>query len=101
MNIIINIFLYLFLFNILDCSFLENIDYIYLSTRALAKYSKKITGVQGKTNKTKCYVFKDIKINDTIFKYNKEDILSSETCYFPQKKEILKNITSFTNDTYE
>ena len=101
MKIIINIFLYLFLFNILDCSFLEDFDYIYLSTKAIARYTKKITGVQGRTNKTKCYVFKDIKINDTIFKYNKEDIISSETCYHPKKKEIFQNITSFTNDTYE
>ena len=38
---------------------------------------------------------------DTIFKYDKKDVLSSETCFYPEKMEALKNISIYTNDTYE
>ena len=93
-------FISLLLFHIYF-SALEDFDYIYVATQALSRYSKNIIGVQGKTNKTKCYAKKDIKINETLFKYNKDDILSSETCYHPKKEEVLKNISLFTNDTYE
>ena len=80
---------------------LEKFDYVYAATKILNKYTLTITGVQGKTNKTKCYAFSDIKINDTILKYDKNDILSSESCFHPQKDQILKNISSYTNDTYQ
>ena len=82
-------------------SYLDDFDYYYFSTKVLSKYSKKITGVSGKSNQTKCYANTDIKINDTLFTYDKKDILSSETCYHPKKEELLKNITSITNDTYD
>ena len=79
----------------------DHFDYYYLAPQALNRFTKKIIGVSGKTNQTKCYANTDIKINDTLFIYRKGDILSSETCYHPKKQEILKNITSITNDTYD
>jgi hypothetical protein len=57
--------------------------------------------VKGKTNRTKCFAKVDIKTNDTLFKYDKKDVLSSETCFYPEKMEALKNISTYTNDTYE
>ena len=38
---------------------------------------------------------------NTLFKYDKKDVLSSETCFYPEKMEALKNISTYTNDTYE
>ena len=72
-----------------------------MSIKAIEKYSKRISSVKGKTNRTKCYAKTDIKINDTLFKYDKNEIISSETCFHPKKIEILENITEFSNDTYE
>ena len=91
----LNIFLFTYIFSLSD------FDYYYFSTKILNQFSKNIIGAKAKTNKTKCYAQTDIKVNDTLFKYKKENIISSETCYHPQKTEILKNITSFINDTYE
>ena len=101
MKIFINLFILICLVYFNYSLNLENFDYTLAATKILEKYSKRITGVQGKTNKTKCYAKTDIKVNDTIFKYDKKEILSSETCFHPQKEEIFKNATSYTNDTYE
>ena len=94
----INIFL--ILFHISLTSHLKNFNYIDYATSHLHNYTKRISVVKGKTNRTKCFAKTDIKINDTLFKYDKKDILSSETCYYPNKIETLKNISSYTNDTY-
>ena len=85
----------------MHCSYIKDFDYINISIRLIDKYSKRISSVKGKTNKTKCYAKTDIKINDTLFKYDKNEILSSETCFHPKKLEIFKNITAYTNDAYE
>ena len=80
---------------------LKNFNYIDYAISHVHEYAKRISAVKGKTNRTKCYAKTDIKVNDTLFKYDKKDILSSETCFHPQKMEILKNISAYTNDTYE
>ena len=96
------IFLFLNTFFLFTLIFgLDDFDYYYFATNALMKYSNNIIGAKAKTNKTKCYASTDIKINDTLFNYSKGEIISSETCYHPQKTQILKNIASLTNDTYE
>lgn len=100
---IFKLFLCLFLINI-NFSFngeIDEIDYLYLATKALGRHSDSIIGVQGKTDKTKCYATKDIKANETLFTYDKKNILSSETCFYPRKEEALKNISFYTNDTYQ
>ena len=99
MKVILNLFLTHFLLVFIN-SYLKDFDYYFFAPKALDKYTKLITGVSGKTNQTKCYAKTDIKINDTLFIYDKRDILSSETCYHPKKEEILKNITSIENDSY-
>lgn len=101
MKVIGILFLNICLFNIIYSQYLENFDYLDYAINSINKYSKRIAGVKGKTNKTKCYTKTDIKINDTLFKYDKQDILSSETCFHPKKTEVLKNISAYTNDTYE
>lgn len=78
-----------------------NVPYSQIATDFLGQYTENIIAVKSKTNKTKCYAIKDIKINDIIFEYDKEEIISSETCFHPQKKEVLKNITNISNNTYE
>ena len=97
----ISFFFYLFLFNAIHSSYLKVFNYVNFSIKAIEKYSKRISSVKGKTNKTKCYAKTDIKINDTLFKYDKNEIISSETCFHPKKIEIFENITEYTNDTYE
>ena len=101
MKITFCLFLNLFLFKIIYSSYLKDFDYPEFATKSLEKYSKRIAGVKGKTNKTKCYAKTDIKVNDTLFKYDKKEVLSSETCFHPQKTDALKNISAYTNDTYE
>jgi hypothetical protein len=101
MNKKISLILFLCFFYKFQCSYLKDLDYINYSIKAIDKYSKRISGVKGKTNKTKCYAKVDIKVNDTLFKYDKSEVISSETCFHPQKADLFKNITIFTNDTYE
>ena len=101
MKKILYIFLFIYIFNICLSSYLKDFDYDHFSIKAIDKYSKRIAAVQGKTNKTKCYAKTDIKINDTLFKFDKQEILSSQTCFHPQKMEIFHNITSYTDDIYD
>ena len=88
-------------FQIASSSSLKNFDYKEYATTHLQNYTKRITVVKGKTNRTKCFAKTDIKVNDTLFKYDKKDVLSSETCFYPDKMEALTNISAYTNDTYE
>ena len=92
--------IFLILIHISFSSNLKNFNYIDYATSHLQNYTKRISVVKGKTNRTKCFAKTDIKINDTLFKYDKKDILSSETCYYPNKIETFQNISSYTNDTY-
>ena len=101
MTTIKSIIILIGLFHIFYNQYIKDLDYDYLATNSLNKYTKKIAAVQGRTNKTKCYTKVDIKVNDTLFKYDKKDIISSETCFYSQKNEIFENLTIFTNDTYQ
>ena len=100
-SLLYSLFLFFIIFNISSSSYLKNFDYIDYATNHLQNYTKRISAVKGKTNRTKCFAKTDIKINDTLFKYDKKDILSSETCFYPNKMEALTNISAYTNDTYE
>ena len=100
-SIFYSLSLFLFLLQITSSSYLKNFDYIDYAANHLQNYTKRISVVKGKTNRTKCFAQTDIKINDTLFKYDKKDILSSETCYCPNKMDTLNNISAYTNDTFE
>lgn len=101
MQKICSIFFILILIQITSSIDLKNFDYIDYATNHIHDYTKRISAIKGKTNRTKCFAKTDIKVNDTIFKYDKKDVLSSETCFHPEKMETLNNISAYTNDTYE
>lgn len=71
-----------------------------MSLDLLPQYTQNILGLKGRTNKTKCIAKEDIKTNDTLFKFQKSDIITSEKCFHPQRNIIYKNISAYTNDTY-
>lgn len=64
--------LFLILIQTTSLSYLKNFDYIDYATSHFQNYTKRIQVVKGKTNRTKCFAKTDIKINDTIFKYDKK-----------------------------
>ena len=101
MNSLYPIFLFFSLFILISSSLPKDFDYIDYASSHIHDYTKRISAVKGKTNRTKCFAKVDIKTNDTLFKYDKKDVLSSETCFYPEKMEALKNISTYTNDTYE
>ena len=101
MNSLYPIFLLFSLFILISSSLPKDFDYIDYASSHIHDYTKRISAVKGKTNRTKCFAKVDIKTNDTLFKYDKKDVLSSETCFYPEKMEALKNISTYTNDTYE
>lgn len=101
MNSLYPIFLFFSLFILISSSLPKDFDYIDYASSHIHDYTKRISVVKGKTNRTKCFAKVDIKTNDTLFKYDKKDVLSSETCFYPEKMEALKNISTYTNDTYE
>ena len=101
MNPLYPIFLFFSLFILISSSLPKDFDYIDYASSHIHDYTKRISAVKGKTNRTKCFAKVDIKTNDTLFKYDKKDVLSSETCFYPEKMEALKNISTYTNDTYE
>lgn len=101
MNSLYKIFLFFSLFILISSSLPKDFDYIDYASSHIHDYTKRISVVKGKTNRTKCFAKVDIKTNDTLFKYDKKDVLSSETCFYPEKMEALKNISTYTNDTYE
>ena len=101
MNSLYKIFLFFSLFILTSTSLPKDFVYIDYASSHIHDYTKRISAVKGKTNRTKCFAKVDIKTNDTLFKYDKKDVLSSETCFYPEKMEALKNISTYTNDTYE
>ena len=101
MNSLYPIFLFFSLFILISSSLPKDFDYIDYASSHIHDYTKRISAIKGKTNRTKCFAKVDIKTNDTLFKYDKKDVLSSETCFYPEKMEALKNISTYTNDTYE
>ena len=93
--------LFLALFVLISSSLPKDFNYIDYASTHVHDYTKNIAVIKGKSNRTKCFTKEDIKVNDTIFKYDKKDVLSSETCFHPYKMDALKNISIYTNDTYE
>jgi hypothetical protein len=49
---------------IINIIYLENFDYIDYAINSINKYSKRIAGVKGKTNKIKCYTKRDTNDKD-------------------------------------
>ena len=95
------IFTIFYLFYIINSSNTDLIPYSRIASDFLSQYTDNIVGVKSKTNKTKCYANKDVKVNDIIFEYKKKEIISSETCFHPQKNELIKNISLVSKDTFE
>ena len=75
-------------------------SYGFLSTEFLKMFSKNIEVSRGKTNLTKCFAIKDIKINDTIFEYEKKDVISNMNIVLPNIKEITTIIKKYVENTY-
>ena len=75
-------------------------SYEFLSTQFLKMFSENIAVSRGKTNLTKCFAIRDIKINDTILKYEKKDVISNMNIIHPNITEITKIIKKYVNDIY-
>ena len=86
---------------IINASKSDLIPYSQIASDFLGQYTDNIVGMKSKTNKTKCYANRDVKINDIIFEYEKKEIISSETCFHPQKNELIKNISLVSKDIFE
>ena len=86
---------------IINTSNSDTIPYSRIASDFLDQYTENIVGVKSKTNKTKCYANKDVKVNDIIFEYEKKEIISSETCFHPEKNDLIKNISLVSKDIYE
>ena len=75
-------------------------SYEFLSTQFLKMFSENIAVSRGKTNLTKCFAIRDIKINDTILKYEKKDVISNMNIIHPNITEITKITKKYVNDIY-
>lgn len=95
------IFLIFNLIYIINSSKSGLIPYSQIASDFLGQYTDNIVGMKSKTNKTKCYANKDVKVNDIIFEYEKKEVISSETCFHPKKNELIKNISLVSKDAYE
>ena len=89
------------LYIIINASKSDLFPYSQIASDFLGQYTDNIVGMKSKTNKTKCYANRDVKINDIIFEYEKKEIISSETCFHPQKNELIKNISLVSKDIFE
>jgi hypothetical protein len=72
---------------------IELSEYEKDSINNLPKHGNKIT-ITTSNNIPKCIAKTNIKENETIFIFKKDEILSSETCYYPNKEQLIKNISS-------
>jgi hypothetical protein len=92
------IFLYLhFLFFFFSKSYILN-NYFNESIDKLPKYSKnKILVLKGKKNHTKCISARYLNENETIFIYKNSEVLTSESCFYPNKTGLIYNISYYTN----
>ena len=68
------------------------------SIKNLPTYSNTINVIKENNNQTKCIAKTDLNINQTIFTFEKEEILSSESCYYPNKTELINNINNVIKD---
>ena len=78
----------------------EIYTYSYLATQFFFEYTENIVLFQGKTEKIKCYASKDIKINDTLFTYDTDEIISNINIILPNIEKIKSIIQSTINDIY-
>ena len=83
-----------------DNEFNKKYSYGYLSSEFLKTLSENIFVSRSKTNLTKCFAIKDIKINDTILVYDKKDIISNINIIHPNIKKITSIIKKYINDIY-
>ena len=94
----------LFFLSLLTADFIlistSALNYKEISIEKLSNFSQNILAVKGKTNKTKCLTKETVSKDDTLFSYDKSDVLSSENCYHPQRDAIFKNISSYSSDPY-
>ena len=74
--------------------------YPYLSTQFCIQYTKNIIFFQGKTEKIKCYATKDIKVNDTLFVYEENEIISNQNILLPELDKITSIVKSNIKDIY-
>ena len=72
---------------------IELSEYEKDSINNLPKHGNKIT-ITTSNNIPKCITTTNIEENETIFIFKKDEILSSETCYYPNKEQLIKNISS-------
>ena len=72
---------------------IELSEYEKDSINNLPKHGNKIT-ITTSNNIPKCIAKTNIKENETIFIFKKDEILSSKTCYYPNKEQLIKNISS-------
>ena len=68
------------------------------SIKNLPTYSNTINVIKDNNNQTKCIAKTNLNINQTIFTFEKEEILSSESCYYPNKTELINNINNVIKD---
>ena len=64
------------------------------SIKNLPTYSNTINVIKDNNNQTKCIAKTDLNI----FAFEKEEILSSESFYYPNKTELIKNINNVIKD---
>jgi hypothetical protein len=86
-----NLILFLYLAIIVTSNELS--EYEKDSINNLPKYGNKIK-ITTSNNIPKCITTTNIKEKEPIFIFKKEEILSSETCYYPNKEQLIKNISS-------
>ena len=78
----------------------EIYTYSYLATQFFFQYTENIVLFQGKTEKTKCYATKDIKVNDTLFTYDENEIISNVNIILPDLEKITSIIKFAIKDKY-
>ena len=71
-----------------------------MSVDILPYLSNNIISLKGQTNKTKCIALTNIRKNDILFTYTKSSIITSEGCKYPDKYNLIKNITKLTKDEF-
>ena len=81
-------------------SYVKQYSYSFLSTEFLKLFPLSIVVLKGKTNITKCFAAKDIKINETIFEFQKKEIISNINIIHPNLEKITSIIKKYVNDTY-
>jgi len=81
-------------------SYVKQYSYSFLSTEFLKLFPLSIVVLKGKTNITKCFAAKDIKINETIFEFQKKEIISNINSIHANLEKITSIIKKYVNDTY-